>query len=356
MQQYEEPRMKLASKRIVALALISTSLAVTWLGLNSADAANATAPRQGDWTMRPAGQPGAVQFALMTTNADGSSRYESTVPTSGFEDLDLSLKGRQEASFSVVREAGRFDFEGHLEESRGAGTFRFSPDPAFATKLRALGFTVDANEHFWMAIHDVTSVFAEQMSNAGLKGLDSDKLLAFRVHGVNLPYIESLRATGQEISDSDTLIAFQVHGVSPEGIRAVRQAGYEPDNDLLIAMRVHGVTPEWIERITGQGFTDIDLDHLIAFRVHGVSPLFMEELRDLGYSDLDADNLIAFRVHGVTPGGIRALQSEGAKFDADELIAARIHDISPEFIQQARSNGKNDLDFQSLLQLKMFNR
>jgi hypothetical protein len=219
---------------------------------------------KGTWTIRPAEEAGKIYFGLAHRRHGGNSQHESDWPTSAFQGLDLATRARHDVSFTITRDAGRFDCEGFLKDGEGAGTFKFALNPAFVKDMAALGFGgIDDEMQFGMAVHDVSLEFARQMKAERLTGLDTGELIAFRVHGVSQPYIRSLRAEGLSAIDAGKLIAFRVHGVSPEFIEKVASLGYpHPDPDQLVAMRIHGVTPEFISSMKSKGMKDLTIDKL----------------------------------------------------------------------------------------------
>src|SRR5579864_6140859 len=72
--------------------------------------------------------------------------------------------------------------------------------------MQALGFSVDDEKQFSMAVMDVSLEFARQMKNEHLSGLDADKMIAFRIFKVDSAFIEALRAEGLKISEADKLV------------------------------------------------------------------------------------------------------------------------------------------------------
>jgi len=284
--------------------------------------------RAGDWTIHKSNEPGKVEFSLIDHRRNGSSNHSSDWPAMSFTGVDFSKPGRQDVHFTVVRDAGKIECEGYLNNGEGAGIFHFQPDSSYAGAIDALGFSVGEDQQFTMAVMDVSLDFARQMKNEHLEGLDTDKLIAFRIFGVTNAFIEELRAEGLKISDSEKLVAFRIHGVTSQMVRALHQAGYSPDEDNLIAMRIHGATPDWIGELKKRGYEHVDLDKLIAFRIHGVSPEFIEKLQGLGYPHPDPDELIAMRIHGVTPDYISAMRNRGVQnLSIDQLVSMRIHGI-----------------------------
>ncbi len=314
----------MSPKKLVVSIVASCIALVCALGLFATDAQQ----QNGSWTVQPSDEPGKVRFALLQHWKGHSNNHESDWPTNSFEGLDLSIRAKHDVKFAVRRDAGRFECEGYIEDSEGAGVFHFLPDGKYATNMNALGFSVDPEKQFSMAVFDVSLNFAQEMKNAKLNSVDSDKLIAFRIFGVDTKFIQEIRAEGLTTNDSDKLVAFRIHGVSPEFVRSVRGAGYKPSEDDLIAMRIHGATPEWMAQLKKEGYDHIELNKLIAFRIHGVSPEFIDKIESLGYKHPEPDQLIAMRIHGVTPEFISNLKSRGMKdLTIDQLVSLRIHGI-----------------------------
>jgi hypothetical protein len=245
-----------------------------------------SAVRSGDWTISKSDEAGKVEFSLIEHHHGGTSSHQSDWSSSSFQGVDFSKSGRQDVHFTITRDAGKIDCEGFLNDGEGAGIFHFQPDPNYPLEMQSLGFSIDDEKQFGMAVQDVSLDFAKQMKGEHLSNLDADKLIAFH------------------------------------------QAGYSPDEDTLIAMRIHGATPEWMAQLKQRGYDHIDLEKLIAFRIHGVSPEFIGKLQGLGYSHPDPDELIAMRIHNVTPEYISDMKSRGIHdLSIDQLVSMRIHGI-----------------------------
>jgi len=283
----------------------------------------------GDWTISKSDSPDKVEFSLIEhRHGNGTSSHSSDWPTNSFQGVDFSKPGRQDVRFNITRDAGKIECEGFLQDGEGAGLFHFQPDAKYPDEMHSLGFSVDEEKQFTMAVQDVSLDFARQMKNEHLSDLDTDKLIAFRIFRVDSEFIRALRAEGLKMNDSDKLVAFRIHGVTPQMVRSLHQTGYSPDEDTLIAMRIHGATPEWMDQLKQCGYDHVDLEKLIAFRIHGVSPEFITKLQGLGYSHPNPDDLIAMRIHNVTPEYISDLKSRGLyDLSIDQLVSMRIHGI-----------------------------
>ena len=314
------------TRRTLAYLVFASCVVLFALKNHAAESQNEV--HSGDWTISKSDEPGKVEFSLIEHHHGGQSSHQSDWPANSFQGGDFSKPGRQDVHFTITRDAGKIDCEGFLNNGEGAGLFHFQPDANYPREMNALGFSVDDEKQFSMAVMDVTVDFAKQMKNEHLSGLDADKLVAFRIFHVDSAFIEALRAEGLKISDADKLVAFRIHGVSPEMVRSLRQAGYTPEEDTLIAMRIHGATPEWIAELKQRGYDHVDLEKLIAFRIHGVSPEFIGKVQGLGYTHPDPDELIAMRIHNVTPEYISDMKARGIHdLSIDQLVSMRIHGI-----------------------------
>jgi hypothetical protein len=260
----------------------------------------AAAEFKGTWSILQSREAGKVRFGLAHRMHGGQSQHESDWPVSAFQGLDLSPSGKRDVTFSVTRDAGRFDCEGYLKNGEGAGIFRFTHDAKYMQAMDQVGFDdIDEEKQFAMAVHDVTVEFARAMKAEKLSGLDTDKLIALKIFDVTPQFIRELRAEGLEMTDADKLVAFRVHGVTAALVKEVRAADLEVSEDMLIAFRVHGVSPEFIAKIDGLGFKRPKAEQLVAMRVHGVTPEFIADLRSRGLKNLSIDQLINLRVHGI---------------------------------------------------------
>lgn len=316
-------------RRFRTIAYVLFGLSVILLVITKArTAVSQNEVRGGDWTIMKSEEPGKVEFSLIEHHHGGTSNHQSAWPQSSFQGVDFSKAGRQDVHFTIARDAGKIDCEGFLKEGEGAGIFHFEPDPKYASQMQSLGFPIDEEKQFAMAVQDVTLQFAREMKDEHLSGLDADKLIAFRIFHVDKAFIDALRAEGLSISESDKLVAFRIHGVTAQMVRSLHQAGYKPDEDTLIAMRIHGATPEWMAELKQCGYDHVDLEKLIAFRIHGISPEFIQKLQGLGYSHPEPDELITMRIHNVTPEYIADMRSRGMKdLSIDQLVNMRIHGI-----------------------------
>src|SRR6516162_11395813 len=119
--------------------------------------------------MRRATQPGKVDFGLISRQHGGYSHHETDWPVSAFQGLDTAKSGKQEVKFTITRDAGRFDCQGYLENGEGAGVFHFTPDPNYAQQMRSLGFPVEEDKQYSMAVLDISLDFARRIKAENLQ-------------------------------------------------------------------------------------------------------------------------------------------------------------------------------------------
>jgi hypothetical protein len=254
---------------------------------------------KGSWSMRPAEDATKVYFGLTYSRHNGHSQSESDWDLGSFIGLDRS-GAKHDVKFAIARDAGRFDCAGFLDAGEGAGVFQFTPNPAFANAMAALGFNgIDDDKQFAMAVHDVTLDFARAMKAEKLTRLDTDKLIAFKIFNVNSAFIHELRAAGLEAEDSDKLIAFRVHGVSAKMASELRNAGIEANENELIAFRVHGVSPEFVQEVEALGYANPKPQQLISMKIFDITPKYISDLKARGLKDLTIDKMVQLKVSGI---------------------------------------------------------
>jgi hypothetical protein len=225
---------------------------------------------KGKWGITKSDEPGKVELELSRRWKDGQSNHTSSIDPRELQGLVLT-GAKHDVQFALVREAGRFDADGYLEEGEGAGLFRYTADPKFVPAMRALGFTgIDEEMQFAMAVIDVTTAFAKEMQALKLTGLTTDKVMALKIFNVDTAYVRALRAEGLPAVETDKIIAFRVHGVTVETVRAVRRAGLHPTEDQFIAMRVHDVTAEYLSTLKSRGVKNLTIDQAINLKIHGI--------------------------------------------------------------------------------------
>lgn len=94
-------------------------------------------------------------------------------------------------------EAGELRCSGTVHDGVLAGRYQFTPNPAFVQKMTSMGFdkvTTRKQESFLML--DVTTAWVQQMKDAGVTDLSTNKLMGLRALHVDLDYIHGMSGAG----------------------------------------------------------------------------------------------------------------------------------------------------------------
>jgi hypothetical protein len=283
-----------------AVALVSAAAVVRSAG--GASAGDIT----GTWTAEPANWKGAsaggplVQLSLSRRRGtQGSSQHSNAVALAELRGLTADQMGAAASSvtFTLERDAGRFSFDGTFRRGEGAGHFTFTGRPEFVTAMRGLGYALDDEKLYSMAVLDVSREFVRQLDALGYARLALDDLLSLRIHGATPDFIRQLQSLGYRRLSAEDLVSLRIHGASPEFVRQLRELGYE----------------------------SVSAEELVSMRIHGVSPEFVKELKSLGYDHVAPEDLVSMRIHGVSPEFVRRVQTNRGEVSIERLVEMRIH-------------------------------
>src|SRR5947199_7904234 len=201
----------LASIAAGAVALVSATTAV-----RSAQEPAAGDAITGMWTAEPATWKSAsrgpvVQLSMMRRHGRGNSQHSSPIALAELRGLTAEqMNGSgSNVSFTLDRDAGRFSFEGSFRRAEGAGHFSFTPSPEYVAAMRALGYTMDDEKVYSMAILDVSREFVRQLDALGYSRLDLDQLLSLRIHGADPEFIRQVKDLGYDHLPVDDLVGFR---------------------------------------------------------------------------------------------------------------------------------------------------
>jgi hypothetical protein len=134
----------------------------------------------------------------------------------------LSTAEGSMAPFQLTREAGTFQFEGRFAGGEGAGHFRFEPREAYARAMAGLGYPkLTPDEHFQLALFDITPARVKELAALGYKSLDLDTLLSMGIHGVSPAFIREMHAAGYPNATPEDLIKLRIHGIDSAFVRSL---------------------------------------------------------------------------------------------------------------------------------------
>ena len=182
--------------------------------------------------------------------------------------------------FSIVREAGTFEFEGSFQNDRGAGTVRFNGNQSFVSAMRSRGF--DFEQGLGASENDLSDL--------------EDRLFAAAAMGITTALADDLLS-----ADFGRL---DVHGL-------FRAASHKVDSKFKREMKA-------------SGFPGLSLRELVKARLYKVTPEFVAGVRNEGLNDLSVEDFVKLRTYGIDADFIRKAKADGVPLEVDELIIKRL--------------------------------
>jgi hypothetical protein len=301
-----------------------------------------------------------IFLQLRTTAPDGQRGDFNSGQTLAIEEVSGLPAGDPRFSvanirFELQREAGTLAFDGAFRDGRGAGLFTFTPRPAFAAEMAALGLGDDLSvwRRFRLALYDVGPRYVRGIRAEGYDRLTLDEIQRGRNHGLTLDYIRGMKTLGYGAA-WEALVRARDHGVTPTYVTEMKSAGYGSLTlDELVRARDHGVTTDYVSSMRAEGFKDVAFPDLVRARDHGVTAEFIKELRDHKIGAGTLEEYIRMRDHGVNAALLRGLSEQGFKdLPIDEVVRAKDHGVTPEYIEDMKGLGFKDLTLQQIVRLR----
>ncbi len=239
--------------------------------------ARADIPNTGQWLVDQHSQNATVDLTFKSSGSDGSHtwNFEDTTTVartsvSGLTDDQLESSGTH-VTFRIVRDAGWFDCDGWAANGHASGSYRFTPDPAFARGLAARGIaSPDAAQSLRLAVSNVGMAYVDSLRSLGVTELSPDNLVRLSDHGVSPAYVAAMSSDGYRFHVTDDLVRLVDHGVDPAYVADMRAAGYPNlSADDLVRLRDHGVDADFVKRMSEHGYTKLSVDDLIRLRDNG---------------------------------------------------------------------------------------
>src|SRR6185436_14397072 len=109
------------------------------------------------WVQREGGQ----RWVSLELQRDGARNYGTSIRLSELEAAGVrgeAFSG-SDVRFALRRDAGVLECEGAFDAGRGTGSFRFTPNGAFAAALQKTGRQPSSDDMLRLAIHDVSQDF-----------------------------------------------------------------------------------------------------------------------------------------------------------------------------------------------------
>jgi hypothetical protein len=288
----------------VGMALLTSLVLLVWITGANAVAQTAVS---GDWTGSVSKNNSKINLHL-ERRSDKGGRHENGQT---YEFSDLQGLGREQAlsggpvSFSLVREAGRIDFEGSFQNGKGSGTFRFTANPSFAAAMKSRGFDFEENSDderhsdnriFAAAMLNVTTALADDLASAGFGKLQVEDLFKAAIFKVNSQFMREMKASGFEDLGMEELVKARIFKIDADFVRQVSQMGFSKEPfESLVKMQIFKVTPEFVTEMRNEGLNNLQIEDLVKLRIFKIDTEFIRNAKADGVP-LEVERLVQRRI------------------------------------------------------------
>ena len=293
-----------SNRYFFGLAVITSLALLIWITGSSAAAQNTMT---GTWTASISNKENSkLNLNLERRNENKGSRHQSGQT---YEFSDLQGLSREQAlaggavSFSLVREAGRVDFEGSFQNGQGSGTFRFTPNAAFVSAMKSRGFDFqpDSNGDFEERLLaattlNVTTTLADDLTSAGLGKIDIHDLFKAAIFKIDSQFVREMKASGFNNLGLEELVKARIFKIDANFVREVSQLGFDKEPfESLVKMQIFKITPQFISEVRNEGLTDLEIEQIVKLRIFKIDGEFIRKAKEEGAS-IDVESLVQRRL------------------------------------------------------------
>ncbi len=314
---------------------------------------------------------------------DNNSGSNSTFQLSEFKDLPRA----QEGDFVLSRESGTMHFHGKFNGNMGMGTYKFSPDKAFAATLskegikldneddalvffmvdlkksyinmlKSQGFTqITKDELIPLAALKVDEQFIRTIKSSGFTSISLQNLIPLKALGVDQAYLADIKKSGYKDISVDQLITLKAQGINGDFLKSAMQAGKESASKTKGNQKIE--QEEKVEKVEirekaerneapeKQGFPSIE--NMIAMKVMNVDASYRNSFKQIGYTASDED-LIAMKALNITADYIKSVKAAGfPKVESEEVISLKALGITTDQIKAYHNLGFKDISVEELI-------
>jgi len=290
------------SKKMLLLFVLSVAFVASVFSLKL----SAQTPATGDWSASLVDNESKINlnFGLRSENGEKTNRHQFG-QTYDFAELGLTreqvLRGGP-ARFTLAREAGTIDCEGSFQNSKGSGTFRFTPNAAFVSGMKSRGFDFEKatrtndripqeNRIFAAAALNVTTALADDLATAGFK-LDIDDLFKAAIFKIDSNFMREMAATGFPNLSMEDLVKARIFKIDADLVKQANQLGFGKQGmEGLVKMRIFKVTPEFITEMRNEGLNDLSLEELVKLQIFKIDAEFIRQAKAEGVP-LEVERLV----------------------------------------------------------------
>jgi hypothetical protein len=296
------------NRYFIGLAVITSLVLLVWIAGANAVAQNAQSAISGDWKATVSKDDSKIQLNLELRSERGG-KHQHGQP---YEFSELQGLSREQAlsggpvSFSLVREAGRIDFEGSFQNGKGSGTFRFTRNAAFASAMKSRGFDFEANSDdderdpenrlFAATTLNVTTALADDLVSAGFNNLKVDDLFKAAIFKVDSAFAREMKASGFNNLGMEELVKARIFKINADFVKQVIQMGFDKEPfESLVKMQIFKVTPEFITEVRNEGLTNLQVEDIVKLRIFKIDAEFIRKAKADGVP-IEVESLVQKRI------------------------------------------------------------
>lgn len=285
----------------IAMALLTSLVLLVWI---TGTKAVAQSTLTGDWTATVSKEKLQLN---MERRSEKGGRNNMGHP---YEFSDFQGLTREHAtsggpvSFSLVREAGRIDFEGSFQNGKGSGTFKFTGNQGFISAMKSRGFDFEKYDDderqpqerlFTATALNITTALADDLNSAGFGKLGVDDLFKAAIFKIDSNFMREMKASGLTLGMED-LVKARIFKIDPEFVRQVAQMGFEKEPfESLVKMQIFKVTPEFITEMRNEGLNNMAIEDLVKLRIFKIDTDFIREAKAEGVP-LEVERLVQRKI------------------------------------------------------------
>ena len=288
------------NRYFLGLALITSLMLLVWIvGVN----AGAQNDKSGDWTASVSKDESKIQLNLEERRNKDGGRHQHG---SSYDFSELQGLTREQAlsggpvNFSLVREAGKIDFQGSFQNGKGSGTFRFTANPAFVSAMKSRGFDFAVDDHedrlFAAATVNVTIALADDLASAGFGKLNVDDLFKAAIFKIDSKFMREMKASGFNDLGLEELVKARIFKIDADFVRQAAQMGFQNEPfESLVKMQIFKVTPEFVTEVRNEGLTNLNIEDVVKLRIFKIDAEYIRKAKAEG-ADINVENLVQRKI------------------------------------------------------------
>ena len=256
-------------------------------------------------------EPGELQLNVSERKGSMLGTGVALADLEGLNATDLN-SGRP-VTFRLRREAGTITFTGRFRDSKGEGTLRFDGDPAYWSKIAAMGVQNDLLSRrvnlLALPLLDVRTDYIAALRREGALAPLSD-YVGMRAVNVTPEMAHEVRPLIDGGVKAHDLMSFAALGVTPDYAREMRTAYSSVTASDLSSMKALGVKPADVARFKAIGL-EVSPRDAAGLKALGVTPDYVETLRAAGARIRTAGDAQSFRALGISPAAVKRAVERG---------------------------------------------